>query len=66
MSKPTGRNVRLIIEHDDFSVRLARVQIWVHEHGNGGRGIILDLDQSVEFVEGYNDLLDEIEGVSPA
>ena len=57
----------VVIEHNEFSIRASRVgkgplvTVWVHETGNGGRGIILDFDQAVEFIEGLNVLLDEIE-----
>lgn len=71
-SKARPDKCAVVIEHDEFSVRAYRVGIgplimlWVHEDGKGGRGIILDVEQSTELIEGLNDLLDEIEEVSTA
>ena len=68
MGKPTAKSCAVNIEHKGFSLRAARVgrgplvQLWVHEDGNGGRGIILDVTQATDLIEGLNDLLDEIEG----
>ena len=68
MGKPTAPQSVVLVEHDEFSVRLARVgkgplvPVWVHEDGNGGRGIILDVEQSDEVISAWQDLLDEIEG----
>lgn len=70
MSKPSNKTLAVLIEHKEYSVRASRVgsgplvNLWVGEHGNGGRGIILDVDQATELVEGLNDLLDEIEGLT--
>lgn len=67
MSKPSTRSCSVIIEHDEYSVRACRVgsgpliNLWIHESGNGGRGMILDFEQTVELIEGLNLLLDEIE-----
>lgn len=67
MSKPTDNNCVVIVENGEFSIRLARVGkgplvlVWVHEHGNGGRGIILDIDNSDVVISAWQDLLDEIE-----
>lgn len=72
MGKPSTNKCSVILEHNGHSIRASRVgtspliQLWTHESGNGGRGMILDFDQTVELIEGLNLLLDEIEGVSPA
>lgn len=68
MSKPATKNCAIVIEHGDFSIRLARVgkgplvEVWVHEDGNGGRGMILDVEQSDRYIDAWQDLLDDIEG----
>lgn len=70
MGRPSASSCAVIIEHNEFSVRASRVgggplvSLWVHETGNGGRGIILDVPQAEELIEGLADLLDEIEGVT--
>jgi len=70
VGKPSAANSRVLIEHEGYSIRLARVgrgplvQIWVHEDGNGGRGMILDVAQSDILLDGYADLLDEIDNES--
>lgn len=69
MGKPSEKNCVCIITSPDekFSIRLARVgkgplvEIWVHEDGHGGRGMILDVEDSDIFIEEWQDLLDEIE-----
>jgi hypothetical protein len=67
VGKPSTNNCAVLIEHNGFSIRAARVgkgplvTVWVQENGNGGRGMILDFDQTVEFIDALNDLLDEIE-----
>lgn len=73
MGRPSTSKCAVVIENDEFSIRAARVgksplvTVWVHEVGNGGRGMILDFAQTEELIEGLNLLLDEIEGeVSPA
>lgn len=78
MSKPTDKSCAIVIENASTarSIRLARVgkgplvEVWVHEDWNGGRGIILDVEQSDKFIEAWQDLLDKIEAereeVSPA
>lgn len=72
MGKPSLANCALVLERGDFSLRVSRVgagplvSLWVHEHGNGGRGIILDVAEASELIECLNDLLDEIEGVRTA
>lgn len=69
MGKPTEAGSALVIRNGDFSLRLARVgqgpliQFWVHQDGNGGRGMIVDVAEATEVVEVLNDLLDEIEEV---
>lgn len=66
-NKPKADRCALVVEHEQYSVRLSRVGkgplvlLWVHEDGNGGRGIILDVKQSDVVIEGWQDLLDEIE-----
>lgn len=68
MSKPSAKNSVIVIEDGDFSIRLSRVGkspvvcVWVHEQGNGGRGMLLDVDQSDAMIEAWQDLLDDIEG----
>lgn len=72
MTRPSPKKCHAYVENHTgaFNIRAARVgkaplvQVWVHEVGAGGRGIIMDYDEAVEFVEGLNDLLDEIEGES--
>lgn len=67
MGKPTAANCVVIVENGEFSIRLSRVgkgplvQVWVHEDGNGGRGIILDIENSDAVISAWQDLLDEIE-----
>ena len=70
MGKPTATNARCVIRHEGFSLWLARVgkgplcQLWIHEDGNGGRGMIVDVPQSDEFIGAWQDLLDEIDNES--
>lgn len=70
MGRPSTGRCSVVIENGRFSIRAARVgsgplvEVWVHEKNNGGRGMILDFDQAVEFIEGLNLLLDEIESDS--
>lgn len=67
MGKPSAGQCPVIIRSGDYSIRAARVgksplvNIWVHEDGNGGRGILVRFDEAVEFIEGLNVILDEIE-----
>lgn len=67
MSKPSAKRCAVVIEHNEFSIRLSRVgngplvSVWVSEHSNGGRGIILDVAQSDEFIEGWQEVLDQID-----
>jgi hypothetical protein len=68
VSKPTAKNCAVLVRHERWSTRAARVgkaplvHIWVQEDGNGGRGMYLDVEAATELIEGLNDLLDEIEG----
>ena len=70
MSKPSAKKCAVLIQHNEYNIRVARVgvgplvEVWVHEDGNGGRGIILSVEQTEVLIEGLNDLLDEIEGWS--
>lgn len=69
MSRPQKSKCYVVVENQSGShdVRVARfgnaplVHLWVHQPGAGGTGIVLDYDESVELVEGLNDLLDELE-----
>ena len=69
--KPTGDKVTIIRgDREGFDIRLSRVgsgplvQVWIHEHGSGGTGIILSVERSDEFIEAYQDILDEIDNES--
>lgn len=67
MGRPSTNKCSVVIENDGFSIRAARVgkgplvSVWIHETGNGGRGMILDFADTEELIEGLNLLLDEIE-----
>jgi hypothetical protein len=67
MGKPSRASSAVLIEHDECSIRVSRVgrgplvSVWVHENGNGGRGMILDVAGVEELMDGLDDLLDEIE-----
>lgn len=67
MGKPSVKACTAIITNDPFSIRVARVgkgplvAVWVHEDGNGGRGVVLDYAQSETLIEGLNLVLDEID-----
>jgi len=66
-NKRAAKDCVVVIENDPYSIRASRVgvgplvNIWVHEDGNGGRGMILDFEQTEELIEGLNVLLDEID-----
>lgn len=69
MGKPSPDKCAVLVDNGrGFAIRAARVgkgplvQVWVHEYGNGGRGIILDVEQSDQVICAWQDLLDEIEG----
>jgi len=71
MSRPSAKDSVALVPNRDgrYNIRVARfgkaplLHIWVHENGKGGKGIVLNAAEATEFVEGLNDLLDEIEGV---
>lgn len=70
MGKPSVKACTAIVTNDPFSIRVARVgkgplvAVWVHEDGNGGRGVVLDFDQTETLIEGLNLVLDEIDNDS--
>jgi hypothetical protein len=71
MSRPARKDCAAFVENKDgtSNIRVARfgraplVHVWVHKLGEGGKGIILNVEEATDLVDGLNDLLDDIEGV---
>lgn len=63
MGKPSIGRCAVLLYSGENNIRVARVgggplvTVWVN-----GRGIILDVDQTEELIDGLDELLDEIEG----
>lgn len=70
VSKPSAGKCAALVSNGQRSARVAQygsaplLYLWVHEDGHGGHGIVLDVDQAIEIIDGLNDIIDDIEGVS--
>lgn len=69
LSRPAKHKCTAVVPNRDgsYDIRCSRVgkgpliHVWVHQYGNGGRGIILGYEESLALIEGLNDIVDEIE-----